>query len=192
MRRMLAYAAMENSTAQDDVRELIRSIHEDRQTAKAKEKREGWTRYVSLMVVALAVATAIGSLKAGSFSSKVMLHQAQASDAWAFYQAKSIKQRISEMEARTGARDVATNAAADVERYKTEERDLQAKAQQLEAARDSYAKHGPPLGFAIASLQIAIALASVCLITRRKPLWAASGALGLIGVGYLIYGLYLV
>ena len=36
------------------------------------------------------------------------------------------------------------------------------------------AKHGPPMGFGIASLQIAIALASVCLITKRRSLWAAS------------------
>jgi hypothetical protein len=54
------------------------------------------------------------------------------------------------------------------------------------------AKHGPPLGFAIASLQIAIALASVCLITKRRVLWAASGVLGGIGIIYLIFGLYLV
>ncbi len=89
--------------AQQDVRELIRSIHEDRQAAKLKEKREGWTRYVSLMIVLLAVATAIGSLKAGGFGSKVMLNQAQASDTWAFYQAKSIKRHIAELANRTAA-----------------------------------------------------------------------------------------
>jgi hypothetical protein len=32
----------------------------------------------------------------------------------------------------------------------------------------------------------------VCLITKRKPLWAASALLGGIGIGYLIYGLYFV
>ena len=65
---------------QDDIQELIRSIHEDRRAAKDKERRESWTKYVSTMIVILAVATAIGSLKAGGFSSKVMLYQAQASD----------------------------------------------------------------------------------------------------------------
>ena len=54
------------------------------------------------------------------------------------------------------------------------------------------AKHGPPLGFAIASLQIAIALASVCLITKRKILWGASALLGVIGITYLVIGLYFV
>jgi Domain of unknown function (DUF4337) len=183
---------MTDTAQQDDIQELIRSIHAERQAAKEKERREGWTRYVSLMVVVLAVATAFGSLKAGGFGSKVMLYQAQASDSWAFYQAKSIKQRIAEMEARRSTGDQAASAAADVERYRTEEKDLQAKAEGLEAARDAVAKHGPPLGFAIALLQIGIALASICLITKRKQLWAVSGLLGAIGITYLIYGLYLV
>ena len=51
---------------------------------------------------------------------------------------------------------------------------------------------GPPLGFAIACLQISIALASACLITKRKILWGVSGLLGGIGTCFLIYGLYLV
>jgi hypothetical protein len=177
----------------DDIKELIREIHRERVAAKDKEKREGWTRYVSLMVVALAVATAIGSLKAGGFGSRVMLMQAQASDTWALYQAKSIKQRLAELEVRAAAdAAAAAKAAEDVNRYRDEEKQVEAKAKSLEAVRDEAGRHGPPLGFAIASLQISIALASVCLITKRKGLWAASGLLGAIGVGYLVYGLYVV
>jgi hypothetical protein len=177
---------------QDELRALVKSIHEDRAAAKEKEARERWTRYVSLMVVALAVATGIGSLKAGGFGSKVMLLQSQASDTWAFYQAKSIKQRLAETEMHSPVAAIAAKAAADVQRYQNDEKDLQAKAEGLEAARDKMARHGPPLGFAIASLQISIALASVCLLTKRKALWGASAVLGAIGIAYLVYGLYLV
>jgi|SRR5450432_3147809 hypothetical protein len=174
----------------DDIKELIREIHSERVAAKEKEKRESWTRYVSLMVVVFAVATAFGSLKSGGFGSKVMLYQAQASDTWALYQAKSIKQRIAELESRGPDAQLAAKAAEDVARYHGEEAGVEAKAQHLEAARDEAARHGPPLGFAIAMLQVSIALASVCLITKRKGLWAASGLLGLVGIGYLVYGLY--
>ncbi len=176
----------------DDIQTLIASIADERRAAKEKEKRERWTRYVSLMVVVLAVATGVGSLKAGGFSTKVVLFQGQASDTWAFYQAKSIKQRIAEMEARQATGAAAAAAAEDAARYKTEEKGLQAKAAQLEETRDGFAKHGPPLGFGITLLQISIALASVCLLTKRKMLWAAAGVLGAIGIGYLIFGLYLV
>jgi hypothetical protein len=183
---------LETDAPSDDVRELIRSIEEDRRAAKEKERREAWTRYVSLMVVALAVATAIGSLKAGGFGSRVVLFQAQASDTWAFYQAKSIKQRIAEMESHAANADLAAKAAADVARYRGELAELENKASGLEDKRNQAAKHGPPLGFAIASLQVAIALASVCLITKRKALWGASGLLGAIGAIALVYGLYFV
>jgi hypothetical protein len=177
---------------EDDIRELLREIHAERVAGKEKEKRDSWTRYVSLMVVALAVATAIGSLKAAGFGSRVMLYQAQASDTWALYQAKSIKQRLAELESHGTDAALAAKAAEDVRRYAAEEKDVEAKAKGLEDARDAASRHGPPLGFGIASLQISIALASVCLITKRRGLWAASGLLGAVGVGYVVYGLYLV
>ncbi|HVU50551.1 MAG TPA: DUF4337 domain-containing protein [Polyangia bacterium] len=176
----------------EDIQELIREIHADRVAAKDKERREGWTRYVSLMVVVLAVATAIGSLKGAGFGSRVMLKQSQASDTWALYQAKSIKQRVAELEARGSDPALAAKAAEDVRRYGDEQKTVEAKALSLEAERDEAARHGPPLGFGIASLQISIALASVCLITKRKGLWGASGLLGLVGVGYVVYGLFFV
>jgi hypothetical protein len=181
-----------NDKQDNDVQTLIASIAEERRAAKQKEQRESWTKYVSLMVVVLAVATGVGSLKAGGFSTKVVLFQGQASDTWAFYQAKSIKQRIAELEARQATGADAASAAADVVRYKADEKELQAKAAHLEETRDGFAKHGPPLGFGITLLQISIALASVCLLTKRKMLWVASGVLGAIGIGYLIFGLYLV
>jgi hypothetical protein len=184
--------AIDEAVREDDVRELVRSIRTDREAAKEKERREGWTKYVSLMVVVLAVATGVGALKGAGFSSRVMLKQAQASDTWAFYQAKSIKQRIAEMETRGATGPEAARAEADVVRYRADEKDLQTKAERLEAERDDAAKHGPPLGFSITCLQIAIALASVCLITKRRLLWGASALLGAIGVFYLFYGLYFV
>ena len=180
------------TSGDEDVRALIQEIHADRVTAKEKERRESWTRYVSLMVVVLAVATAIGSLKAASFGSRVMLYQSQASDTWALYQAKSIKQRLAELESHSPDPKLAAKCAEDVVRYRAEEKEVEDKAKALEGARDQASRHGPPLGFGIAALQISIALASVCLITKRKGLWGASGLLGAIGIGYVIFGLYLV
>ena len=183
---------MTEASQSEEIQDLIKSIADERRGAKEKEKRESWTKYVSLMVVVLAVATGIGSLKAGGFSTRVVLNQGLASDQWAYYQAKSIKQRIAEMEARSASGPVAAAAAEDATRYKNDQKVSQAKAEQLEGLRDGFAKHGPPMGFGITLLQISIALASVCLLTKRKALWAASGVLGAVGIAYVIYGLYLV
>jgi hypothetical protein len=153
---------------------------------------DGWTRYVSVMVVLLAVATTIASHRAAAFQSQIVLFQAQASDAWAAYQAKSTQQRLADMEARRASGAEAARATVEATRYRAEEKQLQTRAQHLESERDAAVRHGPPLGTSIASLQIAIAIAALSLVTRRKMLWAASGIFGVLGVGYLFYGLYAV
>ncbi len=183
---------MESPEQHDEIAALIKAIHEDRQAAKDKERRDAWTKYVSLMIVALAVLTAYGSLKAGGYSSRVLLSQATASDEWAFFQAKSIKRSLAEMESRTAEPERQADARRRAEAYQREQDEIQAKARGYEAERDEAAKHGPPLGTGIAAWQIAIALASVCMITKRKSLWAASGFLGLVGLGYLAYGLFFI
>jgi hypothetical protein len=183
---------MEQQAQQQDISALLKAIHEDRQAAKDKEKRDAWTKYVSLMIVALAVVTAYGSLKSGGFSSRVLLNQAKASDEWAFFQAKSIKRSLAEMEARTGSPELQAEAKQRADRYQTEQDEIQRKAKAYEVDRDEAAKHGPPLGTGIAALQIAIALASVCMITKRKSLWGGSSFLGAAGLIYLIYGLFLI
>jgi hypothetical protein len=183
---------MEQPSQQEDISALLKAIHEDRQAAKDKEKRDSWTKYVSLMIVMLAVITAYGSLKAGGYSSRVLLNQSKASDEWAFFQAKSIKRSLAEMEARVGPPDTRAEAKQRAERYQAEQDEIQGKAKAYEVDRDEAAKHGAPLGTAIAALQIAIALASVCMITKRKSLWAAAGFLGSVGLLYLVFGLFLV
>jgi hypothetical protein len=140
----------------------------------------------------MAVITAYGSLKGGGYSSRVLLNQAKASDEWAYFQAKSIKRALAEMEGRLGSPEAQADAKKRAENYQKEQDEILRKAKAYEADRDEAAKHGPPLGTGIASLQIAIALASVCLITKRRSLWAASTALGTVGLLYLIWGLYLV
>jgi hypothetical protein len=184
---------MDAERQQQDVRDLILAIHQDRQAAKEKERREAWTRYVSLMIVVLAVVTASGTLKSGSFSSRVLLNQARASDAWAFFQAKSVKRHLAEMEGRrTASQGDTTAATVDIAKYRSDEAEIKAQAEGFERIRDENSKHGPPLAFGIALLQISIAVASVCLITKRRILWAASALLGAVGFGYVVIGIYIV
>src|ERR1035437_6756086 len=88
----------------NELKEFIADLKADRAATKEKEKREAWTKYVSLTVVIIAVIAAIASQSSGKYGSRVLtqlnnatLNQTQASDQWAFYQAKSIKQNIYEV-----------------------------------------------------------------------------------------------
>jgi Domain of unknown function (DUF4337) len=57
----------------------------------AEEKKEPWLNYLALTTVILAVCATLSTFKGGGFSTRSVLSQTQASDQWAFYQAKSIK-----------------------------------------------------------------------------------------------------
>jgi hypothetical protein len=58
---------------------------------KETEKKEGWLNYLALATVIVALGATLSTLRVGSFSNRSILRQTQASDQWAYYQAKSIK-----------------------------------------------------------------------------------------------------
>src|SRR5512141_1689492 len=64
----------------------------------AEEKKEPWLSYLALTTVILAVCATLSTFKGGGFSTRSVMTQTQASDQWAFYQAKSIKGYIYEMQ----------------------------------------------------------------------------------------------
>ena len=178
----------------DELKSLVAALKADQQAQKDKEKRDAWTKYVALSMIVLAVLAATATQRGASYSSTTMkqlnvatFEQAQASDQWAFYQAKGIKQSIA-----TEERDVlAATANADpkrladlekkMERYGKEQNDIKAEAEKLEAKRDeatanatSTARRGSEMGLATTVFQIAISLGGVTLIVKKRWLWSAS------------------
>ena len=63
-----------------------------------EEKKERWLNYLALTTVILAVCATLASFKGGGYSTRSVLSQTQASDQWSFYQAKSIKGNLYEVE----------------------------------------------------------------------------------------------
>ena len=65
---------------------------------KETEKKEGWLNYLALATVIVALGATLSTLRVGSFSNRSILRQTQASDQWAYYQAKSIKGYLYELQ----------------------------------------------------------------------------------------------
>jgi len=193
-----------------ELKEFIIDLKADRAATKEKEKREAWTKYVSLSIVIIAVIAAIAAQWGGKYSSRVLtqlndatFNQTLASDQWAFYQAKSIKLKAYEI-----ARDELAHAAnaADsatakligtyeeqIASYKKEQKDIEAKAHDLEAKRDAARQSaggasgkGGRMGLAISFFSVAVALASICLVTKKKPLWFAALILAGIAISEMV------
>ncbi len=195
-------------TFADELKELkgfITDLKADRAAQKEKEAREAWTKYTSLSLVFIAVLAAIASQWSGKYSGRVLValndatfHQAQASDQWAYYQAKSIKQNLYEMAkeqldalplSATGTEATAKEKlGARVTKYAQDQKAIQTEARRLEAARDAARgvateanARGGGMGLAISILQISIALGSICLVTKRKSLWYLSLGFAVLG-----------
>ena len=187
------------STDLDELKALVATLKADQQAQKEKEKRDAWTKYVSLSMICLAVLAAVATQRGAGYSSATMkqlneatFNQAEASDQWAFYQAKGIKQSIYELErdrATTGGvlieAKVLAGLATKIERYESEKKDIMTEAKALEAKRDlarglatTAADRGRELGLATTFFQIAIALGGVCLVVKKRWLWYVSLSLG--------------
>src|SRR5271170_2596241 len=81
----------------NELKSFIADLKADRAATKEKERRESWTKYVSLTVVLIAVVATINAQWSGKYSGMSQMSQAQASDQWNFYQAQSIKQHMFEL-----------------------------------------------------------------------------------------------
>jgi hypothetical protein len=64
----------------------------------AEDKKEHWLNQMALATVNLAVCATLSTFKGGSYSTQSVINQTLASDQWAFYQAKSTKQHLHELQ----------------------------------------------------------------------------------------------
>src|SRR5512138_1818638 len=88
----------------------------------AEEKKESWLNYLALTTVILAVCATLSTFKGGGYSTRSVMSQTQASDQWAFYQSKSIKGYIYEvqrdkleLELKAGSNHLSPAVVADYE-----------------------------------------------------------------------------
>jgi hypothetical protein len=151
----------------------------------------------------LAALAAIAALKAGSTANEALVLkteatrlQAEASDQWAYYQAKGIKLAVAEA-TEAPWRSLGKRPPREVldreRRYAAEQEAIKAKAEALERERDAKSHEADDLlhrhhGFAnaVALFQVAIALGALAALTRNRAVWFTSLGLGVAGFGVFI------
>jgi hypothetical protein len=175
----------------------------------AAEKKEAWLNYLALTTIILAVCATLSTFKGGSFSTRSVMSQTQASDQWAFYQAKSIKGYIYEMQkdklelellalgakSTPGVREEygkrIDEYVTKLSKYEVEKSQIQKVAKKLEGVRDDAQKHSQAFGLAVIFLQIAILLSSIAALIKKKYFWLIGVAIGLVGVVFFVNGFLL-
>ncbi len=175
----------------------------------AEEKKEPWLNYLALTTVILAVCATLSTFKGGGYSTRSVMSQTQASDQWAFFQAKSIKSYIYSMQKEKLELELAAmgtkapsatveeyrkkidDYAKKVAKYEEEKAGIQKEAKRFEQIRDDAQKHSQVFGIAVIFLQIAILLSSIAALMKKKYVWVIGTAVGLAGIVYFVNGFLL-
>ena len=178
------------------------------QLSSDKEERNKWIGvYIGLLAVLLAIC-GVGGGNATKDSTRANI---EASNTWAFFQAKNMRRTAIQLAANELELSLAAQAglSADVRKqfedkikdYRTQVQllttdpvrkegldELFARAKALEVERDVALRKDPYFDWSQALLQIGIVLASVHLIIGNITLLGLSGALSLLGVFLMLNG----
>jgi hypothetical protein len=202
-----------------DAADLIAELHEE----KAEHERDDRFRNrAALLIALLAALLAIGGLGGGNATDDMVFNNIRASDTWAFFQAKNMRQTAYEIAAgqieaeladpslaepsRTAMSARLADYRATIARYEDEpdpaapgdslrgegKRQLRAKAQSFEAARERAELQDGNFDLAEVLLQLALVLGSVAILAVNRPILILSGLLGLAGAvltanGFLLF-----
>jgi hypothetical protein len=171
--------------------QLHETLHEKAEEAEASPQSR-WIAQVAISSALIAVAAAIASLLAGHHANEAMLEQMQATDQWAFYQAKGIKATV--LDSKLQLLEALGKTVRDEDRvrvagYEGEQKKIEEAGHEMEASSRVHMQRHNVLARAVTVYQIAIAMAAIAVLVRRRRLWFLSVALGLIGTGFLIQGL---
>jgi hypothetical protein len=153
----------------------------------AEHGREAWISQVALSTALLAVLAAIAGLLSGKHANEAMMSQIQASDQWAYYQAKSIKASV--LDAKMTMTGTATEKDKEkAAQYQEEQAEIKREAEHKQAeAQSNFHKH-EVFARAVTLSQIAIAIAAISALTRRRRFWLVSLVFGAGGLVFLILG----
>jgi hypothetical protein len=172
-----------------------------RERIQEEQEREGgsFLKSIALTTAVLAVFAAVAALRAGATINEALLErteaarlQSEASDQWAFYQAKGLKAAAEESSRASWlalGKEPPPEYAERKARYTEEQNEIEKKAREKEKERDAKILESNHLlhrhhryANAVAIFQVAIALGAVAALTRSRAVWYLSIGLGAAGI----------
>ena len=163
--------------------------------------QHGGDNFTSRVAVLTAVLSTVGAIfgylgghsqnAALLYKNEAAIQKTSASNLWNYYQAKSNKQNLAELSIVLTAGEAREKYVQDVARYKKEKEEIKVEAEKLEAvAKEADQKSDREMhvherwALATTLLQIAIAMAAITLLTRKR--WMLFGVYGATGLGLLV------
>ena len=171
----------------EDAEVPLEHLHEHVKES-AERSGEAWISWVALSTALLAVLAAIASLLSGEHANEAMMDQIEASDQWNYYQAKSIKASVLDAKMATvGAPNESDRSK--LARYEKEQEEIKSEADGKQAAAKSNFHRHEVYARAVAMFQIAIAVAAISALTKKRHFWIVSLLFGVAGCIFLVLGM---
>lgn len=154
---------------------------------------------VTFTMAVLAVVLAATTLLGHRAHTEEVLLQSKASDQWAYYQAKNIRQHSYELfldllavipvKDSTQAEKMKKKYSQQVDRYKEELKDIDKEARSFESEGAMAQRRANRFDLGEVCLDASIVIASLTLLTKRREFWQLGIAMGLAGLGITLSGL---
>ena len=176
--------------------EEIQELHEDAEEAHRDPSLIPVTLSMAILAVVLAAISLLGHRAHG----EALLLQNKATDQWAYFQAKNIRRHTYELfldllsvtnpKDAGAAEKLREKYSSEITRSKDEQDDIQSEAQQLEKEVATQQHKANRFDLGEVCLEVGIILASLTLLTRRRPFWQLGALAGLIGLAIAVSGFW--
>jgi hypothetical protein len=165
----------------------------------AAEHGGGMINQIAMFTAVIATIGAIFAYMAGAtqanaglYKNNAAIKKTAASNQWNYFQSKSTKQSLAEVSRDlTASEPDKAKYQAKIDRYEKEKKEIEADARKLEAESETWDKQSDGQmhlhhrwAQATTALQVAIALAAIALLTRKK--WLEWGMFGMGAIGIAI------
>jgi Domain of unknown function (DUF4337) len=154
---------------------------------------------VTITMAIFAVLVAAVSLLGHRAHTEELLHQTKATDQWAYYQAKDIRQHAYELfldetwvfalQNSDQVEKLKDKYEKEAERYRNEEKEIEAEANQAEDEVKIERRRADRFDLGEVMLEAALVICSITLLTRKRAFWILGTALGLCGLAIGAAGL---
>src|SRR5438552_5266355 len=146
-----------------------------------------WISWVALSTAVLAVLAAIAGLLSGRYVNEAMMNQIEASDQWSYYQAKSIKASVLDAKMSLAAAPNESDQPKR-DRYEKEQEEIKSEAERKQTeAKANFHRH-EVYARGVTMFQIAIAVAAISALTKKRRFWIVSLVFGAVGCVFLVLG----
>jgi hypothetical protein len=199
-----------------DAADLVAELHEDEREQGARFRNRA-----ALMIAILAAVLAVAGLGGGNATDDMIYNNIRASDTWAFFQAKNIRQTAYEIaiveiegdlaepgltpDRRTAMERQLAEHRATIARYDSEpdpaapndllrgegKRQLRAQAESFQAAREIAQQRDDNFDMAEVFLQLALVLGSIAILALNRAILILAAGLGAVGTLLMANGFLL-